>query len=68
MLVSNQKKMWRCMLCFRWGRGEIVKLLVGRFGQDPNLRTRGGYTPLMIAGIWKHHEVVWKENLFSIII
>ena len=41
----------------RWGRGEIVKLLAGTYRMNPNIRTWGGYTPLMIAGIWKKHEV-----------
>ena len=39
------------------GHADIVKLLVGSYGQDPDVKTRGGYTPLILAGMCKREEV-----------
>lgn len=41
----------------RRGHVELVKLLAGRFGLSPDMRTRGGYTPLIIAAMGKCNEV-----------
>ena len=35
----------------------MVKLLAGSHQVEPDLRTRGGYTPLMLAALGKNHEV-----------
>ena len=35
----------------------MVKLLAGTHEVRPDLRTRGGYTPLMLAALGKNHEV-----------
>ena len=39
------------------GNLEVVKLLAGSHEVEPDLRTRGGYTPLMLAALGKKHEV-----------
>jgi len=39
------------------GHADIVKLLAGSYGQDPDMKTRGGYTPLILAGMCKREEV-----------
>ncbi len=49
-----------CMI--RRGKVELVKLLAGRFSLSPNLRSRGGYTPLMMAGMGKCYEVSIEEQ------
>ena len=36
---------------------DIVKLLAGSHEMEPDVRTRGGYTPLMLAALGKKHEV-----------
>jgi len=41
---------------------ELVKLLAGRFNLSSNMRSRGGYTPLMMAGMGKCYEVSNKEQ------
>lgn len=43
---------WAC----KHGNDDVIKLLVGTYGQDPNVRSRGGYTPLMLAGLFKRHS------------
>ena len=40
---------------------EVVKLLAGRFHLSPDVRSRGGYTPLMMAGMAKRFEVIEKS-------
>ena len=39
------------------GSLELVKLMAGTYMMDPDVRTRGGYTPLMLAALGKKHEV-----------
>ena len=35
----------------------MIHLLIGRYRMDVNVRTRGGYTPLMLAAIHKRDHV-----------
>lgn len=38
------------------GNEDVIKLLAGTYGQDPNVKTRGGYTPLMLAAQTNRHS------------
>lgn len=46
---SNWIKIY--VVCLRKGNTGLIHQLIGRHGMDVNLRTRGGYTPLMLAAI-----------------
>jgi hypothetical protein len=41
----------------RRGNDGLIHLLIGRYRMEVNLRTRGGYTPLMLAAIHKREHV-----------
>ena len=35
----------------------LVHLLIGRYRMNPNVRTRGGYTPLMLIAMYRRQSV-----------
>lgn len=47
----------------KFGRTEIVDLIAGKYGLNPNVRSHGGYTPLHLAHMFEQREVA--EQLCS---
>jgi ankyrin repeat protein len=46
----------------KYGNDAMVHLLIGRYRMNPNIRTRGGYTPLMLAAMHR------KENVYNLLL
>lgn len=41
----------------KFGSTEIVELIAGKYGLNPNVRSHGGYTPLHLAHMFEQREV-----------
>ena len=41
----------------KYGNESLIHLLIGRYRMDVNIKTRGGYTPLMISAMHHKHTV-----------
>ena len=60
--LSSYKDFTNGFTALHWaakaGKPEIVKLIAGTYGVNPNMKSHGGYTPLHLAAIHQHQNII----------